>query len=210
MHAWVRTRSTIPPSVGLKTSSAVANGSILATLDALDASDTMDRREMVDLGIEAAREVGVTVTGALDDAMASMFGGLVMTDNLRTTVIDCRDLEEYVAIVIPSEGTISTSVDTEALQRYGEVGDLAFELVRGDDHHLGMTVNGLAVTAALELDPTPTTVGLSHTTGVSVSGTGPAVAGIGPEQPIADLAATWEEFGHVLTTQTRSDGASIA
>jgi hypothetical protein len=33
------------------------------------------------LGVRAAREVGVTVTGAFDDASASMLGGVTVTDN---------------------------------------------------------------------------------------------------------------------------------
>ena len=77
--AVVRTYSEIPVAGGLKSSSTVANATVLATLDALH--EEMDLVEASKIGVAAAREVGVTITGALDDALASMLGGVVVTDN---------------------------------------------------------------------------------------------------------------------------------
>ena len=79
--AVVRTYSEIPVAGGLKSSSTAANATVLATLDALQ--EEMDPVEAAKIGVAAAREVGVTITGALDDALASMLGGVVVTDNAR-------------------------------------------------------------------------------------------------------------------------------
>ncbi|MRR36191.1 shikimate kinase, partial [bacterium] len=77
--AVVRTKSDIPVASGLKSSSTAANATVLATLDALQ--EEMDPIEAAKIGVAAARKAGVTITGALDDALASMLGGVVVTDN---------------------------------------------------------------------------------------------------------------------------------
>ena len=63
----------------LKSSSTAANAAVLATLDAM--GEEMDLIEAAKIGVAAAREAGETITGALDDALASMLGGAVVTDN---------------------------------------------------------------------------------------------------------------------------------
>ena len=77
----VRTESEVPMAAGLKSSSAAANATVLAALSALEAADELDRADACRLGVDVAREVGVTVTGAFDDASASMLGGVTITDN---------------------------------------------------------------------------------------------------------------------------------
>jgi shikimate kinase len=77
----VRTESEVPMAAGLKSSSAAANATVLAALDALGVADEVSREEACRLGVRAAREAGVTVTGAFDDASASMLGGVTVTDN---------------------------------------------------------------------------------------------------------------------------------
>jgi len=73
----VTTRSEIPIARGLKSSSAAANAAVLATLDAI--GETLPRLEVVSMGVRAALDVGVTITGAFDDACASALGGIVIT-----------------------------------------------------------------------------------------------------------------------------------
>ncbi len=72
--AKVKTQSNIPIARGLKSSSAAANAVALATTAAL--GKTLDDLEIVKIGVEAAFDAKVTVTGAFDDACASYFGGI--------------------------------------------------------------------------------------------------------------------------------------
>ena len=71
--AKIKTLSNIPIAKGLKSSSVAANATALATTAAL--GKTLDDIEIVKLGVEAAFDAKVTVTGAFDDACASYFGG---------------------------------------------------------------------------------------------------------------------------------------
>ncbi len=57
----VRTWSDIPLARGLKSSSAAANAAVLATLDAL--GEDLDPLEATRIGVAAARDAGVTITG---------------------------------------------------------------------------------------------------------------------------------------------------
>ena len=69
--AKVQTWSEIPAARGLKSSSAAANAVVLATTAAL--GETLDDLEIVKLGVAAAFDAKVTVTGAFDDACASRY-----------------------------------------------------------------------------------------------------------------------------------------
>jgi shikimate kinase len=76
--AKIKTTSQVPQASGLKSSSAAANATVLATLRAIGRD--MEPLDMVRLGVRAALDAGVTITGAFDDACASMLGGVVVND----------------------------------------------------------------------------------------------------------------------------------
>ena len=96
--AKVTTRSQIPISRGLKSSSAAANAIVLATLDALGAK--VDPIKAIKIGTKSAIEAKVSVTGAFDDACASMLGGVVITDNRTERLLKRDRLPEGMKAVI--------------------------------------------------------------------------------------------------------------
>lgn len=206
----VEVAAEVPPSVGLKTSSATANAVVVATLAALDRWDAVDRLEAARLGVEVARSVGVTVTGAFDDAAASMLGGLAITDNRSDDLLDRRDPDWAATIVIPEGGEPAAAVDEAALASFATVGDLAVDLVLDGRTRLGMTVNGLAVAAALELSTEPIRTALDVCDGVSHSGTGPAVAAVGSPDACAAVAERWAPLGSVVETELRAEGTTVS
>ena len=205
----VRTTADVPPSVGLKTSSAAANATIMATISALDVAESIDRLEATRLGVEVAREVGVTITGAFDDASASMLGGLVITDNEADEVLTRRELEEAAVILIPEERTPTETVDTAALTAVAPISELAIEAVRDGRHESAMALNGLAVASALDIDPEPIRQAMCETMAVSPSGTGPAIAAIGSPSVIAAIAERWGPYGDILETRLRQTGVTL-
>ncbi len=100
--ALVETSSDIPIAVGLSSSSAAANASVLATFAA--AGKKPEPKRLLDIGIDSAFEAGVTITGALDDAAASYFGYGVATDNLKRKILRKFNVDPKLAVVesIPS------------------------------------------------------------------------------------------------------------
>ncbi len=202
----VETSTTVPHAVGLKTSSAAANATIVATLDALGVWSETDPMEALLLGVEVARAVGVTVTGALDDAAASMFGGLVITDNDDDAILDRQRVDGSVVISIPDSRQPSGSVDVAALEAVGPIGDLAADLAIDGRWELAMAVNGMAVGVALDHDLTPIEMALEHTPSVSISGTGPAIAAIGVPTVIEAITDRWQVDGSVVHAELTAEG----
>ena len=96
--AYVETWSNIPIARGLKSSSAAANAIALAVCDALD--EEIDDLTVVNLGVDAAIEAGVTITGAFDDASASYFGGLTVTNNRERKILKHIYVEEYPVLIL--------------------------------------------------------------------------------------------------------------
>jgi len=124
--ATVRTWSEIPVAGGLKSSSTAANAVILATLDALD--EEMDLVEAAKIGVQAAFDVGVTITGALDDALASMLGGVVVTDNHRMALLKREELSRHVMLLVPDRKMFSKDTDVKRSRLIAPLADVAFDL----------------------------------------------------------------------------------
>ena len=114
--AKVKTWSNIPIAKGLKSSSAAANAVAIAMVAALD--KTLDDLEIIKLGVDAAFDAQVTVTGAFDDACASYFGGAVITDNFKREIVKQFPLTEDSVVLfhIPPEKAYSVDSNVKRLQ----------------------------------------------------------------------------------------------
>ncbi|TQQ82124.1 shikimate kinase [Halonotius roseus] len=221
----VATDSEVPMAAGLKSSSAAANATVLATLDALDvdvvadaaagdsdevAGDTIMKLDACRIGVEAARDVGVTITGAFDDASASMLGGVVVTDNTEDALLAHESREWDVLVWTPPERAYSADADVDRCENVAEMADLVAELALDGRFGEAMTVNGLAYSAALDFDTDPTVEAMPHCHGVSLSGTGPSVVAVGDEASLAPVRELWaDRDGTLIETTTRPTGASI-
>src|SRR5713101_10173822 len=99
------TTSNIPIAVGLKSSSAAANATALATAAAL--GQEPDDDALLDIGVECSLECGVSLTGAYDDSYASYHGGAVLTDNLHRKVEKVLKIpgETRLIILVPPRKT---------------------------------------------------------------------------------------------------------
>lgn len=211
----VRTTSAVPTAAGLKSSSAAANATILATLAALDVSVGGDEEdgdisavEACRLGVDAAREAGVTVTGAFDDASASMLGGVTVTDNERDVLLDRMGFDREAVVWTPPERAYSADTDTAACERVAPMATHAVELALAGNVETAMTVNGLAFSAALDYSTAPAVEAMPHCGGVSLSGTGPSVVAVGDD--LDRVADAWRDReGTVRQTTTRDTGARV-
>ncbi|MFW6385297.1 MAG: shikimate kinase [Halodesulfurarchaeum sp.] len=208
--ATVETESDVPMASGLKSSSAAANAAVLATLDALGEVDSVTREEAALIGVEAARDVGVTVTGAFDDASASMLGGVTITDNHEDTVLKTETVDWDVTVWVPPEQAFSARADVGRCERIAPMAVLVEELAMDGRYHEAMTVNGFAFAAALERPAEPMIEALPDASGVSLSGTGPSYVAVGSVEAMDALAETWSERdGMIIRTSTRTTGARV-
>ncbi len=203
----VQTESEVPMASGLKSSSAAANATVLATLDALAVSDSVDRVDACRLGVRAARDAGVTVTGAFDDASASMLGGVTVTDNAADDLL-ARDEPDWEALVYtPPEQSFSADADVSACERIAPMAKLVEELALEGRYGEAMTVNGFAFCGALDFSTGPMLEALPDVAGVSLSGTGPSYVAVGDRETLEAVDERWSERdGTTRILETRTDG----
>lgn len=177
LGAHVTTRSAIPIASGLKSSSAAANAVVAATLDAIGAK--LSVLDAIRIGVDAALQVGVSITGAFDDACASALGGIVITDNARREVLKRVERESLVLIFVPHTKAFTAETNVERSRLLAPWVALAFELAVAERFEAAMTLNGFLYSAALQFDPEPMLRALEcGVQGVSLSGTGPAVVAL--------------------------------
>jgi shikimate kinase len=204
----VRTESDVPMASGLKSSSAAANATVLATLDALCARDALSREAAARLGVGVARDVGVTVTGAFDDASASMLGGVTVTDNTTDELLAHETVDWDVLVYTPPEKVFSAGADVERCRRVAPVAELVADLALEGAYAQAMTVNGLAFCAALGFSPDPVVEAMSAAEGVSLSGTGPSFTAVGDRGTLERIRDRWDDReGTTWLTTTQTEGA---
>ncbi|MFP9193972.1 shikimate kinase [Natronosalvus vescus] len=207
MDARVTTESEVPMASGLKSSSAAANATVLATLDALGLADEVDPLEACLLGVEAARDAGVTVTGALDDASASMLGGVTITENTDDRLLEREPADWHAAVYTPPTQSFSADADVDACTKIATTADLVAELALDGRYGEAMTVNGFAFCGALEQSTEPMLEALPEADGVSLSGTGPSYVAVGDRTALETVCERWNERpGETRLVRTRNDG----
>jgi shikimate kinase len=210
----VRTESEVPMAAGLKSSSAAANATTLATLSALDVpvgpDGALTREDACRIGVAAARDAGVTVTGAFDDASASMLGGVTVTDNEADDLLDRSTVAWDVLVWTPPERAFSADADVDRCRQVAPMARLVADLALDGRYGEAMTVNGLAFSAALDFPTDPAVAAMPHVDGVSLSGTGPSVVAVGERAGLERVRDDWDRRdGDTLLTTTRDDGARV-
>ncbi|MFP4654369.1 MAG: shikimate kinase [Methanohalobium sp.] len=205
----VATKSEIPIASGLKSSSAAANATVLATLDAI--GESMEPLDAVRIGVQAAKDSAVTITGAFDDACASFFGGIVLTDNEKMELIKRTECNSDVLIFAPDEKGFSSHTDVSRSKLVADWVNIAYELALDGDYGHAMTLNGFLYCGALgfdtELMMRALEVGVED---VSLSGTGPAFTALVENNKVDELKQTWENCnisGNVIKTKINNKGA---
>ncbi|WP_338098455.1 shikimate kinase [Methanolapillus ohkumae] len=211
--AEVWTKSDIPAAGGLKSSSAAANACVMAALDALgiqvqdpdfeykshtDSQSntqpntqpnstsglTIDPLDVVKLGVSAAKDAKVTITGAFDDACASFFGGVVLTDNSKMHLLKREEFHYDVLILSPDFLVHSSQTNVQRSVLMKDLVDIAFDLASAGLYEKAMKLNGLLYCAALGFDPKPAVfcmeAGQNFGIVSGLSGTGPSFTALFP------------------------------
>lgn len=206
--AHIVTRSDIPVASGLKSSSAAANATVLALMKTLDIE--LDPLDMVRLGVQAARVAGVTITGAFDDACASFFGGVVITDNEHDLLLHRSEMTADVLIYVPDKRVYSARANVPRAKLLAPWIDSAFKLAVDGQYEKAMVLNGILYCDALGFSPEPLLAALeAGARAVSLSGTGPAYVALVDRSSAANVKRTWQELeGTVIATCVSNRGAT--
>lgn len=207
----VRTTSEVPIAVGLSSSSAAANATVLATFAAL--GEKVKPKTVLDVGIDAAFEAGVTVTGALDDAAASLYGFGVVTDNLKRRVLKRFRVNPSLKVVIyvPPSKYYTSKLRGANLSKIKEGVEEAHRMALRGDVWGALTFNGLLYSSALKHDTQPTLEALSAgALAAGITGTGPATVAVADPDSAADIAKIWRKRpGKIILTSPARKGGMV-
>jgi shikimate kinase len=193
--------SQIPPGKGLKSSSAVCNAVTTALLDAIGTN--LEDMEAVDLGVEVSRQSGISLTGALDDALASYLGGFVVTDNLHKRLILRSKVDPHLRVVlkIPLSTLYTREVDLARMKTLSKVVDEIHQIASRGEIWNAMTLNGLAYAPALGIDSRLLFDAIeAGALAATVTGTGPALAAVCDPASVQSVKDVWSSMkGNIWT-----------
>jgi len=190
-HALVRLslRSEIPAARGLKSSSAVSTAILLALSSA--AGRHPPSLEVGLLSADASRRAGVSATGALDDALAGLEAGFVVTDNLRGEVLRRMPVEPDwgVVLYIPSKNHPPSPNLRAAFSGERSAGELSVRAALDGDWSKAMRLNTELVERTMGYSYGEVRDRLQRHGAVAsgVSGLGPTLATIAPVGLLGDL-----------------------
>jgi len=205
LGAKVETDSSIPIARGLKSSSAAGNAIVLATLAAMQ--KRLDPSEILNLVVDAGLHAKVSVTGAFDDASASLHGNVVVTDNVARKVLRTFPVEEHhVLLLVPAGKSYTADADLRRIKTVARQVEIAHEQALSGEYWDAMTLNGLIYSHVLRLPADVIVESLeAGALAAGISGKGPAYAFVVEERfrdPVLDVLKRHD--GEIIVTKTRS------
>lgn len=212
----VKTYSNLPMASGLSSSSATSNAVVMATYKAIKEEFSLKQSltdiELLNIGIDASLEAGVTITGAFDDASASYFGGLTITDNMKRNIIHQKMLEKQnILIYMPDKKSLTSQSDVNRMKLLSPWVKIAYEEALKGNVFNALTLNGLLYCAALGFDPNIALDALdSGALASGLSGTGPSFVAVVDEESCHKVKEAWYSYpGDIIETQVDNKGTRV-
>ena len=208
----IKTRSKLPMASGLSSSSASSNAIVKATSSLVSQEFNyrpLEDLEIINMAIDASLDAGVTITGSFDDATASYFGGVVVTDNRNRKFIVRERMEEHpILIYMPNFYSKSGDSDADRMKVLAPLVETAYGFACKKDYFKALNLNGLIYSATLGFDSAIAIDALSAGAIASgLSGTGSSFVAVVDEESIDEVKQAWEKYeGRVIETNVDNDG----
>jgi hypothetical protein len=165
--------------------------------------------EIINLAIDASIEAGVTITGSFDDATASYFGGVVVTDNKNREFIIKEKMDDYkILVYMPNFISKSGDSDVNRMRILAPLVEVAFDFAKNKDYFKALNLNGLIYASTLGFDSSIAIEALQAGAIASgLSGTGSSFVAVCNENNVDDVMDAWSGLeGRVLQTHVDNDG----
>ena len=200
---------------GLSSSSALSNGITAITAKIISQEfglEPLSPYDIINLAIESSLRAKVTITGAFDDATASYFGGVVVTNNRYHELIVKEKMERFpILVYMPDEISKSGSSDVNRMKLLSPLVESAFEMARKGDYFKALNLNGLLYSATLGFNEQIAIEALdSGALASGLSGTGSAFVAICEDDKVDDVKDAWSNFeGRIIETTVDNDGCKF-
>ena len=211
----LNTKSTLPMASGLSSSSASSNAIVKATSSIVSEEfdlKPLDDLEIINMAIDASLDAGVTITGSFDDATASYFGGVVVTDNRnREFIIKEKMDERTILIYMPNFYSKSGDSNPDRMKLLAPLVETAFDFAKQRNYFKALNLNGLIYSAALGFDSTIAIDALEAGAVASgLSGTGSSFVAVVDDNSIDEVVEAWSRYeGRVIKTNVDNVGCIL-
>ena len=209
--AKVKTWSNIPIARGLKSSSAAANAIALATVAALDKE--LDDLAIINLGVDGALDARVTITGAFDDACASYFGGIVITDNVKRRIVKRFEISEDLTVLfyIPEKKAYTMNANVARMRLVAPLVKIAYREALKRNFWSALTLNGLIYSSALSYNPSIALDALmAGALAAGLCGKGPAVTVVVSNEKVDSVKDALADYeGKILQAKLNHEKAKV-
>ncbi len=199
--------SELPIKSGLSSSSATSNAAVLATIDAL--GEKIDDNVVIELGIKSSFDEKLTITGAYDDATASYFGGITITDNINRKLLKRGKFKEdiYTVIFIPN---LNKNVNVNRMKLIGRFIEIAFKECLNGNYYEALFLNGISYAGALGFPTEYIFTALEAGAITSgLSGTGPSYISLVYEEDVKKVSDSLEKYGKTIITKPTYNKATV-
>ena len=211
----IKTESTLPMASGLSSSSASSNAIVAISSKIISEEFNLaplSDLEIINLAIDASIEAGVTITGSFDDATASYFGGVVVTDNKNREFIIKEKMDDYeILVYMPNFIAKSGDSDVKRMRVLAPLVETAFDFAKDKDYFKALNLNGLIYASTLGFDSAIAIDALqSGAIASGLSGTGSSFVAVCEDNAIDDVKDAWSNLeGRVIETKVDNEGCSF-
>lgn len=212
----IKTESNVPLGSGLSSSSSISNAVTMASSALLSEElnlKPLKDMEIINLAINASLDCGVTITGSFDDATASYFGGILITDNINHKIILHEDMDENnILIYMPNKPSLSGSVDLDRIKLFSPLVNMAFQKACEKDFYNALNLNGLIYGTVLKFNNQIAVEALNAGALASgLSGSGSSYVAIVTDEYVDDVYDAWSflEEGKIIKTSVNNNGTKF-
>ena len=215
----VKTSSTLPVASGLSSSSATSNAVIMATVRALtdkylqeSEPNFLTSNDLINMGVDASLEAGVTITGAFDDASASFYGGYTITNNFERKILKMNDMDEQnILVFMPNRKSLTAQSDVRRMKLISPQVKLAFQEALKGNLCDAITLNGLLYCASLGFNPEMALDAIdAGAEAAGLSGTGPSFVALSGNENIDRIVDAWSSHpGDIIRTEVDNKGTRV-
>ncbi len=195
LKAAVEVKSDIPRASGLGSSSAFINALLVSIFKYLNRKLTA--HEILRLNSKISLDVGISYTGAFDDASASLLGGIVVTNNRDMKLMRWEFRRSKALVLIPNWSR--KEIDLKKIRKENDIIKKALRLALEGDYKHAMFYNsiyyckkiGYPFEVIREVSDLDCFCGLS--------GNGPCYVAFG--KGLKEVKGIWEKYGRVIKTR---------
>jgi shikimate kinase len=211
----IKTKSDLPQASGLSSSSALSNAVVKATAELISDEfqlKPLNDEKIINLAIDSSLSAGVTITGAYDDATASYYGGITVTDNINRKIIIKEKMEKQnILIYMPDKYSITAKSDVKRMKLLSPLVEIAFNLAVKKEYFKALNLNGILYSTTLGFDANIAIDALNAGAIASgLSGTGSSFVAITDTQNKDKIKDAWKSYpGKIIETNVNNVGTQI-